>query len=528
MADQSFDYVVVGAGSAGCAVAGRLSEDPDVSVLVLEAGGRGRSPNIKIPAAFSKQFKTKLDWDHSTGPEPHLDGRELFVPRGRGLGGSSSMNAMMYVRGRPLDYEGWREAGCEGWGWDDVLPVFKRMENDERHGATEIHGADGPVNVAQQVSPRPVTRRFIEAAQAAGIPFNDDINSPEQDGVGMTSVNQKGGRRWSAADAYLKPAMKRPNVTVQPNAEVLGVEIEDGRAAGVRWRDKRGRERLSRARGEIVLSAGAIGSPQLLMLSGIGPADHLAELGIDMVAESPDVGDNLQDHPFFLTCFRCTENEDLADAEKPRYLLEFLLRGSGPLTSNIGEAMAFVRSRPGLPAADLQLLFGPVYYHDHGFDEGDGGHAFSLAAALISPRSRGRLRLRSADPSAKPHLVGNHLGDPEDMAAMVHAFKRLREISESEPLSQVRGEELVPGDGVRTDADIEAFLRRETELLYHPSGTCRMGSDDEAVVDPQLRVRGVKGLRVADASVMPVITGGNTNAPTIMIGEKAAEMIRAA
>lgn len=527
MADQSFDYVVVGAGSAGCAVAGRLSEDPEVSVLVLEAGGRDRSPNVRIPAAFSKQFKTKLDWDHATGPEPHLDGRELYVPRGRSLGGSSSMNAMMYVRGRPLDYEGWREAGCEGWGWDDVLPVFRRMENDERHGATEVHGAGGPVNVAQQVSPRPATRRFVEAAQAAGIPFNDDINSPEQDGVGMTSVTQKGGRRWSAADAYLKPAMRRPNVTVQTNAEVLGVEIEDGRAAGVRWRDKRGRETLSRARGEIVLSAGAIGSPQLLMLSGIGPADHLAELGIDTVVESPGVGDNLQDHPFFLTCFRCTENEDLADAEKPRYLAEFLLRGSGPLTSNIAEAMAFVRSRPGLPAADLQLLFGPVYYHDHGFDEGDGGHAFSLAAALISPRSRGRLRLRSADPGAKPHLVGNHLGEAEDMAAMVHAFKLLREISESEPLSDVRGEELVPGDGVRTDADIEGFLRRETELLYHPSGTCRMGSDDGAVVDPRLRVRGVEGLRVADASVMPVITGGNTNAPTIMIGERAAEMIRA-
>ena len=313
MADPSFDYVIVGAGSAGCAVAGRLSEDPAISVLVLEAGGKDRSLNIKIPAAFSKQFKTKLDWDHSTGPEPHLDDRELFVPRGKSLGGSSSMNAMMHVRGRPLDYEGWREAGCEGWGWEDVLPYFRRMENDERHGATEVHGDGGPVNVAQQVSPRPVTKRFLEASQAAGIPFNDDINSPEQDGVGMTSVTQKGGKRWSAADAYLRPAMKRPNVTVQPNAEVLGIGVEDGRAATVRWRDKRGREQVARASGEVILSAGAIGSPQLLMLSGIGPADHLAELGIDTVADSPGVGDNLQDHPFFLTCFRCTENEDLAD-----------------------------------------------------------------------------------------------------------------------------------------------------------------------------------------------------------------------
>jgi choline dehydrogenase len=524
--EESFDYVIVGAGSAGCAVAGRLSEDEGASVLVLEAGGKDRSPNIKIPAAFAKQFRTKLDWDHSTGPEPHLDGRELYVPRGKSLGGSSSMNAMMYVRGRPLDYDGWREAGAAGWGWEDVLPYYERMENYEAAGDAAVHGTGGPVNVADQVEPRPLTARFLQAAERSGIPRNPDINSQEQDGAAQTPVSQRNGRRWSAADAYLRPAMKLPNVTVAPRAQALRVELDGARATGVRWRDSRGRERVARANREVVLSAGAIGSPQLLMLSGIGPSDHLREVGIEPVVDSPGVGENLQDHPFFLTCYESTANEDLADAEKPAALLRYVLRRQGPLTSNVGEAMAFVRTRPGLPAADVQLLFGPAYYHDHGFDEYDG-HAFSLAAALITPRARGRLRLRSADPDAKPELVGNHLSEPEDMASLVAAFKLLRAIAETEPLAAVKGRVLVPSGMPDSDDGIQAFLRRETELLYHPVGTCRMGGDD-AVVDPELRVRGVEGLRVADASVMPVITGGNTNAPTIMIGEKAADLIRGA
>ena len=522
--EESFDYVIVGAGSAGCAVAGRLSEDEGTSVLVLEAGGKDRSPNIKIPAAFSKQFKTKLDWDYSTGPEPHLDGRELFVPRGKSLGGSSSMNAMMYVRGRPLDYDGWRDGGCPGWGYQDVLPYFKRMENNEA-GASEIHGSGGPVNVAEQRAPRPLTARFLKAAQAVGIPANSDVNSPEQDGVAMSPVTQRKGRRWSAADAYLRPAMKRDNVTVRPKAQTLSLVIAGGRALGVRWRDGGGREHTVRAEREVVLAAGAIGSPQLLMLSGIGPARELGGLGIETLVDSPGVGENLQDHPFFLLNYESTVNEDLADAEKPKALLEFLLRRSGPLTSNVGEAMAFIRIRPGLPAADVQLLFGPTYYHDHGFDTFDG-HAFTLGAALIAPRSRGRLRLRSADPDAKPELIGNHLAEPEDMEALVAAFRKLREIERTEPLASVRGRRLIPSEELEGDAEIEDFLRRETELLYHPVGTCRMGGDDHAVVDPELRVRGIESLRVADASVMPVITGGNTNAPTIMIGEKASDLIR--
>jgi choline dehydrogenase len=521
--EESFDYVIVGAGSAGCAVAGRLSEDPGVSVLVLEAGGRDRSPNIKIPAAFSKQFRTKLDWDYSTGPEPNLNDRLLYVPRGRGLGGSSSMNAMMYVRGRPVDFDGWRDSGCPGWGYEEVLPYFMRAENFER-GGSEFHGSGGPVNVADLRSPRPLTRRFLEAAQRAGIPANPDLNSPEQDGVGMTAVFQRKGRRWSTADGYLRPAMKRPNVSVKPKAQALGLVMDDGRAVGVRWRDSRGRMQTSAAAREVVLCAGAIGSPQLLMLSGIGPAEHLRSIGIEPLVDLAGVGENLQDHPFFLLCYESTEPESLADAEKPKALLEYILRRTGPLSSNVGEAMAFIRTRPGLPAADVQLLFGPAYYHEHGFDTHDG-HAFSLAAALLTPRSRGRLRLRSVDPDAKPDLLGNHLAEPEDLASLIAGFRKLREIGRTEPLNSARGEELVPGEEVESDSEIEAFLRREVELLYHPVGTCRMGDGDGAVVDPELRVHAVEGLRVADASVMPVITGGNTNAPTIMIGEKAADLI---
>jgi choline dehydrogenase len=523
--EESFDYVVVGAGSAGCAVAGRLSEDQTARVLLVEAGGRDRSPNIKIPAAFSKQFKTKLDWDYETGPEPHLGNRMLYVPRGRSLGGSSSMNAMMYIRGRPLDYDGWSEAGCDGWSYEDVLPLFRRAETNER-GSSEVHGASGPLNVSDLRSPRRLTKRFLDAAAGAGIPRIADVNAPEQDGVSMCQVTIKNGRRWSAADAYLRPARRRPNLRILTGAQVAGLDMDGSRVSGVRGRDRRGREFTARADREVILSAGSIGSPQLLMLSGIGPAGHLREVGIEPRVALPGVGENLQDHPYVISCFESTVNEDLADAEAPRALAEYVLRRSGPLSSNIGEATAFVRTRPGLAAADVQILFGPVYYHDNGFDTIDG-HAFSIAACLITPKSRGHLRLRSADPDAKPVLVGNHLAEPEDLESLVAGIKLAHEIAATEPLASVRGRWLVPADPVETDAEIEAFAREEAELLYHPVGTCKMGTGDDAVVDPQLRVRGVEGLRVADASIMPVITGGNTNAPAIMIGEKAADLIRA-
>jgi choline dehydrogenase len=517
------DYVIVGAGSAGCVLASRLSEDPSVRVLLLEAGGKSKHPNVMIPAAFAKQFKTKLDWDYTTEPEPGCDNRSIYVPRGKGLGGSSSMNAMLYVRGRPLDYDLWESQGCPGWGWNDVRPYFLRAENNER-GASEHHAVGGPLNVADERSPRKLTGRFLAAAEAAGIPRIDDYNGPEQDGAALVQVTQKGGRRWSCADAYLRPNSGRENLEVVTHAQVLGVALESGRAVGVRYRDRRGREQLARAEREVVLSAGAIGSPQLLMLSGIGPADHLREVGVPVAHDLPGVGENLHDHPYVVCIWESVVGESLYGADKPKPLLEWLTRRTGPLTSTVAEAFAFVRSRPGLPAPDLQYHFAPAYFNDNGFDELEG-HAFTTGPVLVSPKSRGKLWLRSADPAAKPRMLMNALTEPEDVQSLVAGVKLAREIVAAEPLASAAGRELFPGADVQTDEDIEADVRRRMELIYHPVGTCRMGSDDGAVVDPQLRVRGIDGLRVADASIFPLIPGGNTNAPTIMVGERAADLI---
>jgi choline dehydrogenase-like flavoprotein len=517
-------YVVVGAGSAGCAIAARLTEDPAVRVTLLEAGGKSKHPNVTIPAAFAKQFKTKLDWDLETDPEPHCDGRSLFVPRGKGLGGSSSMNAMMYVRGRPLEYDLWERDGAAGWGWDTVGPYFLKAEDNAR-GESEHHAVGGPLRVEDVREPRALTGRFLEAAEAAGIPQIDDYNGPEQDGVSITQVTQRAGRRWSAADAYLRPILNRPKLDVVTKATALGIEMADGRATGVRYRDGRGREKVAAAEREVILSAGAIGSPQLLMLSGIGPAGHLREMDIEVVRDLPGVGENLQDHPYIVNVWSSSAPESLYGADKPGALLQWLFGKHGPLTSNVGEAMAFVRTRPGLPAADLQLIFAPAYFVNHGFEDYDG-HAMTIGSIALNPGSRGTVRLRSSDPDDKPRILGNTLSDPQDVATMVAGVRLARAIAASEPLASAVDEELLPGPGVDSDEDIAEDLRRRVELLYHPVGTCRMGTDENAVVDGQLRVHGVDGLRVADASIMPLITGGNTNAPAIMIGERAADLIR--
>ncbi len=521
---QSFDYIIVGAGSAGCVLANRLSADPQVRVLLVEAGGRDRSPNIKIPAAFAKQFHTKLDWDFATEPEPHVDGRSLYIPRGKTLGGSSSMNAMLYVRGRPLDYDAWAAQGAPGWAYRDVLPYFIRSEDNIR-GASEWHGAGGPLRVSEQRSPRPLDRRLIAASEAAGIPWIADYNGPEQDGVSMFQVTQSRGRRFSAADAFLRPALDRPNLVVLKRATALGVEFDGTRAVGVRVRiGRRGSDVLTAER-EVVLSAGAIGSPQLLQLSGIGDPEELRAVGVSTRHALPGVGGNLQDHPFVSAIWEVSDTDTLLVAEEPKFLAEWLLRRSGPLTSTVAEVVAFVRSRGGLPAADIQFHMGAAYYDDHGAETYDG-HAMVIAPVLVSPRARGRVWLRSSDPTDKPRILTNTLSEPEDLASLVAGVKLAREIARQPQAAQIITKEIKPGLDAADDADLEADIRRRLMLIYHPVGTCRMSDTaPDAVVDSQLRVHGLEGLRVIDASIMPVIPGGNTNAPTIMVAEKGADLI---
>jgi choline dehydrogenase len=520
-----YDYVIVGAGSAGCVLANRLSEDPSVRVLLLEAGGRDRSLKIKIPAAFPEQFHSRLDWDFQTEPEPHVDGRSLFIPRGKMLGGSSSMNAMLYVRGRPLDYDGWASQGAPGWGFQDVLPYFVKAEDNVR-GASQYHGVGGPLRVSEQRSPRPMSRRFLAASQTAGIPRIADYNGPEQDGASMFQVTQRNGRRFSAADAYLRPALTRPNLEVRTRASVLGLELDGERVLGVRLRKGRGGVEVVRAQREVLLSAGAIGSPQLLLLSGIGAADELRAAGVQVRHELAGVGRNLQDHPFVTMLWEVSDHDTMYGADKPKPLAEWLLRRSGPLSSPVAEVVAFTRTRGGLAAADIQLHMGAAYYEDHGAETYDGD-AIVIAPTLLSPRARGRVWLRSADPTAKPRIITNSLSEPEDVESLIAGMSLARELAEQPALKDVVVREIKPGTGVVDRADLEADLRRRLMLIYHPVGTARMSdTHEQAVVDSRLRVHGLQGLRVIDASIMPTIIGGNTNAPAIMIAERGADLIR--
>jgi choline dehydrogenase len=522
---DNYDYVIVGAGSAGCVLANRLSEDPSVRVLLIEAGGKDRSPNIKIPAAFPNQFHTKLDWDFATEPEPHVENRSLYVPRGKSLGGSSSMNAMLYVRGRPLDYDGWAAQGAPGWGYAEVLPYFKKSEDNAR-GASEFHGADGPLRVSEQRSPRPLDAALLEASAAAGIPRIADYNGPEQDGVSMFQVTQRNGRRWSSADAFLRPVLKRPNLDVRTGSLVLGLELDGDRATGVRVRRGRSGEQVIRAGREVVLAAGAIGSPQLLLLSGVGPAADLERLGVPVRRDLPGVGRNLQDHPFVTVLWEVADQRTLYGGDKPKPFAEWLLRRTGPLSSSVAEVVAFVRTRGGLPAADIQFHMGAVYFEDHGNEEYDAP-CMTIAPVLVSPKARGQVWLRSADPTDKPRLITNSLSDPDDIASLLAGMRLAREIARQSPLRETVVKEIKPGPDAADDEELLADMRRRLMLIYHPVGTCRMSdSDPGAVVDSQLRVHGIDGLRVADASIMPIIPGGNTNAPTIMIAEKAADLIR--
>jgi choline dehydrogenase-like flavoprotein len=517
-----YDYVIVGAGSAGCVLANRLSEDPGVEVLLIEAGGRDDSDLIRIPAAFPALMRTDKDWDHLSGYEPGCNNRRIVLPRGRVLGGSSSTNGMVYIRGHRLDYDEWRDLGCAGWGWDEMLPCFKRAEDNER-GADELHGAGGPLRVSDGRSRNPIAKAFIDAAVAHGLEATDDFNGPEQDGVGWYQVTQHDGLRCSAAAAYLRPALVRPNLCVETDVQVLKVLFDGTRAIGVQG-VRLGEVLDFRASTEVIVSCGAYNSPQLLMLSGIGRPDELAQFGIDPVAESPGVGLNLSDHPACGAVYLASREDSLFGAMNPDNLASLATGGRGPLTSSIAEAGGFWRTRGGLDAPDVQLHCIPALLLEEGLVPGHA-HGLTVAANVAKPLSRGRVVLVSPDPTAKPLIVHNYYAEPDDLYAQIEGLRLCMEIAQTEPLSDwVARPYLCPAS--TSDEDVAAHVRARAQTAYHPVGTCKMGVDELAVVDPQLRVRGVEGLRLVDASIMPTIPRGNTNAPTIAVAERAAELIQ--
>ena len=522
--DLTTDYVIVGAGSAGAVIAARLSEDPSNQVVLLEAGPGGKETNVQVPAAFSKLFRSELDWDYLTEPQPSLGDRQIYWPRGRMLGGCSSMNAMMWVKGFQSDYEEWGEVAGPEWGWESVRKTYAALEDVE--DPTALDGVGGPVRVERQRSPRPSTNSFLQAAEEAGYP-RGRANGPNPEAYVETMVTQRRGARWSTKDAYLTPARKRSNLTVLTDAPATRVLLDGTRATGVEA-VVGGRTTSITARREVILAGGAINSPQLLMLSGIGPAAHLREHGIDVVRDLPEVGENLSDHLVGVLGWEVAGGT-LGSAETPLQLASYLLRRRGMLTSNVGEAYGFLHTRTGLNAPDIEMIFAPVGFFEEGLVPYDG-HAVGLGPILVDPASRGQIRLRSTDPADKAVIDPRYLSDADglDRAAMVEGVKVALEIAAQPALTRVLGTMVRPDLPAGTPpAEVaDAVLARHAHTLYHPTGTCRMGSDEASVVDPQLRVRGIDGLRVADASVMPRIVRGHTNAPSILIGERAAEIIR--
>lgn len=525
---SSYDYIIIGAGSAGCVLANRLSEDSSKKVLLVEAGGKDNKTLVQMPAGIGVILsqKTKYNWWFYTEGQQHLGGRAMYWPRGKVLGGSSSINGMIYIRGHARDYDQWRQLGLKGWGFGDVLPYFMRAETNEK-GGNDFHGDDGPLYVSPGKSDKPGFRAFIEAGKEAGHPFTDDFNGYQQEGVGPYDLTIKNGQRWSAANAYLTPILSRPNLDVEVNAMTTRILFEKNKAVGIEYLQKKELKQVW-SDGEVILCGGAVNSPQTLLLSGIGNADYLKKFDIPVVADSPGVGQNLQDHLDCTVQYESTKPVTLYSEAKGLGALksgiQFKLFKTGAGSQNGLESGGFLKTRPDLEVPDVQLHFVNAQMTKHGFVKSDR-HAFTAHICQLRPESRGFVALKSADPSMPPLIQPNYLEAEADRIVTREGIRMVREIFHQKAFDVYRGPELHPGQDVQTDDEIDAWVRKNAETIYHPVGTCKMGNDDQAVVDGELKVRGVEGLRVVDASVMPTLIGGNTNAPTIMIAEKASDMI---